>query len=96
MRTSAHVRALAAALMLAVVLAFGESVHAADAAIEAPNVVPISPRLITSGQPTAAALSLLAAQGFQESVARVWSPDGPWKRLLVSQLRKAGIEFEPY
>nr|WP_229224503.1 protein tyrosine phosphatase family protein [Duganella violaceicalia] len=31
-----------------------------------------------------------------ESVARVWSPEGPWKSLLVSQLRKAGIQFEPY
>jgi hypothetical protein len=31
-----------------------------------------------------------------QSVARVWSPEGPWKRLLVSQLQKAGIAFEPY
>ena len=31
-----------------------------------------------------------------EAVAKVWSPEGPWKRLMVSQLRKAGIEFEPY
>ncbi len=157
---------------------------AAGPVIEAPNVVPISPRLVTSGQPSAAALAGLAAQGFgaviylapptvsdaiageaeivrrqglefinipigfgnpteadfqsfvaamerlrdrkvlvhcqvnmrassmtflyraivlhekpelaYESVARVWSPEGPWKSLLVSQLRKAGIQFEPF
>lgn len=152
--------------------------------IEAPNVVTISPRLVTSGQPGAEALASLAAQGFgaviylapptvpdaiageaeivrqqglefinipigfgtpteadfqsfvaamerlrdrkvlvhcqvnmrassmtflyraivlhekpelaYEAVARVWSPQGPWKSLMVSQLRKAGIQFEPY
>jgi len=31
-----------------------------------------------------------------ESVANVWSPRGPWRRLIVSQLKKAGIDFEPY
>ncbi len=31
-----------------------------------------------------------------ESVARIWSPEGPWKRLLVSELRKHGSSFEPY
>ena len=30
-----------------------------------------------------------------EAVARVWSPSGPWKDLIVTQLRKAGIAFEP-
>jgi protein tyrosine phosphatase (PTP) superfamily phosphohydrolase (DUF442 family) len=152
--------------------------------IQAPNVVVISPRLVTSGQPTAESLAHLAEQGFKaviylapptvsdaipnerdivlrqglefinipiafgepteadfeqfvetmerladrkvlvhcqvnmrassmtflyraivvreppeqayESVARVWSPGGPWKRLLTSQLRKAKIAFEPY
>ncbi|MES2015160.1 MAG: protein tyrosine phosphatase family protein [Pseudomonadota bacterium] len=158
--------------------------HAAEPALEAPNVVIISSTLVTSGQPTAKALSQLAAQGFAaviylapptvsdaipgeaeivrkqglefinipikfgepteadvdafiaamnrlrerkvlvhcqinmrastmtflyrvvvghekpelayESVARIWSPNGPWKGLLVSQLRKASIQFEPY
>ena len=167
-----------------VVLLVAGKVAIADPAIDAPNVVPISPRLVTSGQPNADALSRLAAQGFgaviylapptvpdavrgeaeivrkqglefvnipikfdnpteadfqsfvaamdrfrdrkvlvhcqvnmrassltflyrvivggekpelaYESVARVWSPEGPWKRLLVSQLRKAGIAFDPY
>ena len=31
-----------------------------------------------------------------ESVVKVWSPEGPWKRLLVAQLRKANIAFELY
>jgi protein tyrosine phosphatase (PTP) superfamily phosphohydrolase (DUF442 family) len=157
---------------------------AATATIEAPNVVPITSRLVTSGQPTAAALSRLGAQGFgaviylapptssdavpgeadivrkqglefinipiefgdptdadfqafaaamdkfkdrkvlvhcqvnmrastmtflyrtvvgrenpdlaYESVARVWSPRGAWKRLMVEQLHKAAIDFDPF
>jgi protein tyrosine phosphatase (PTP) superfamily phosphohydrolase (DUF442 family) len=167
-------------------LAFYGQVDAMDSkpVIEAPNVVPISATLVTSGQPTADALSHLGAQGFAvdiylapltvsdavpgeaeivrkqgiefinipipfgkpteadfqtfvaamdkfrdrkvlvhcqvnmrastmtflyrvvvghedpekayESVARVWSPRGPWKELIVSQLRKADIAFEPY
>ena len=152
--------------------------------LDAPNVVAISPRLVTSGQPTAAALSHLAELGFgadiylapptvpdavadeaaiverqglafvnipikfnnptaadfeafsaamaklgdrkvlvhcqvnlrasslvflhrvivgketpeqaYESVARVWSPGGPWKTLIVSLLQQHHIAFEPY
>lgn len=155
-----------------------------ETAIKAPNVVPISSRIVTSGQPTADALAHLGEQGFQaviylapptvsdavpgeadivrrqglqfvnipiefgeptdadfeqfaaamtrfqdrkvlvhcqvnmrastmtflyrvikaheppeqayQAVARVWSPRGPWNRLLTSELRKAGIAFEPY
>lgn len=158
--------------------------RADEAAIQAPNVVAISPAVVTSGQPTAAALGKLGEQGYKaviylapptvrdavadeadivrrqglefinipipfgqpteadfeqfadamarlqggkvlvhcqvnmrassmtflyrvikareapeqayQAVARVWSPDGTWKRLIVSQLRKAGIAFEPY
>lgn len=150
----------------------------------APNVVVISPRLVTSGQPTASALAQLASQGFgaviylapptvsdavrdeaailerqrvayvnipipfshpteahfdsftaalaqfsdhkvlvhcqvnmrassmvflhrviverepaelaYESVARIWSPTGPWKSLIVTMLRKHGNAFDPY
>ena len=157
---------------------------AADERLEAPNVVVISPRLVTAGQPTRNALSRLGSQGFStviylapptvtdavpgeaeivrtqglefvnipinfgnptdadfdefvrvmrnardrkilvhcqvnmrastmtflyrviidndkadlayESVARVWSPEGPWKQLIVSELNKAGIDFVPY
>ena len=30
-----------------------------------------------------------------EAVTRIWSPDGAWKRFIVSMLRKHGIAFEP-
>ncbi|MBI3712247.1 MAG: protein tyrosine phosphatase family protein [Burkholderiales bacterium] len=39
-------------------------VHADDSKIDAPNVVPISAHLVTSGQPTAGALAKLKEQGF--------------------------------
>jgi protein tyrosine phosphatase (PTP) superfamily phosphohydrolase (DUF442 family) len=154
------------------------------ASLQAPNVVPISASLVTSGQPTSEALATLSAQGFgaviylapptvsdavpgednivrrqglefvnipiqfgnptaadfesfvaamdrlrgrkvlvhcqanlrassmtflyrvivgrenpeqaYQAVARVWSPEGPWRMLLVTELNKAGVEFEPY
>ena len=157
---------------------------AADPPLKAPNVVPISAKLVTAGQPGAEALATLASQGFEaviylapptvsdavpgeadivrrqgiefvnipivfskpaeadfdafvqamkrfegrkvlvhcqvnmrassltflyrvivlkedpdkayEAVAKVWSPGGPWKVLLVAQLRKAGVSFVPY
>lgn len=31
-----------------------------------------------------------------ESVAGVWSPDGPWRRLIEDQLRKHKVAFELY
>lgn len=31
-----------------------------------------------------------------ESVTRVWSPAGPWKRLVVALLAKHGIAFDPF
>jgi protein tyrosine phosphatase (PTP) superfamily phosphohydrolase (DUF442 family) len=31
-----------------------------------------------------------------EAVAEVWSPEGPWRTLIITQLRKHGIDFEPY
>lgn len=36
--------------------------------LDAPNVVPIGPRLVTAGQPTAAALATLGSLGFQAVV----------------------------
>ncbi len=171
------------AAVLGVVTACASAL-AADESIAAPNVVPISATLVTSGQPSAEALARLSAQGFgaviylappsvpdavpgeaeivrtqglefvnipvnfgnpteadflafvaamdrlgdrkvlvhcqvnmrastltflyrvvvgrekpelaYESVARVWSPTGPWKTLIITQLRQAGIAFEPY
>lgn len=31
-----------------------------------------------------------------ESVARVWSPGGVWRKLIVAELKRAGIAFELY
>jgi len=31
-----------------------------------------------------------------DAVAKVWSPDGPWKALIQTLLRKNGVSFEPY
>jgi len=155
---------------------------AQNAPLAAPNVVEISPHLVTSGQPSAEALAGLKAQGFDaviylapptvqdavrdealivgrqglvfvnipirfdqpteadyesfaavlaalgkrkvlvhcqvnmrasslvflyrtivlkepprvayESVSRVWTPEGPWRRLIEAQLRKHGVAFE--
>lgn len=30
-----------------------------------------------------------------ESVSRVWSPEGPWKKLVVGLLKQHGINFQP-
>jgi protein tyrosine phosphatase (PTP) superfamily phosphohydrolase (DUF442 family) len=164
--------------------AIAANAPAVTSAIEAPNVVPISARLVTSGQPNAESLSRLGAQGFgaviylapptspdavageadivrkqglefinipiefgdpteadfqafveamnrlkdrkvlvhcqvnmrastmtflyrsvvgrenadlaYESVARVWSPRGAWKRLIQDQLNKAATAFDPF
>jgi len=153
-----------------------------SAGLIAPNVVDISPRLVTSGQPSAEALANLKSQGFDaviylapptvsdavrdeqvivtrqgltfvnipirfdnpteadfdtfssllsglgnrkvlvhcqvnfrassmvflyraivlkepprvayEAVSKVWSPDGPWRRLIEAQLRKHQVSFE--
>ncbi len=170
-------KAPAAALALA---AWVPLVLAAD--LEAPNVVPIDERLVTSGQPSAKALAALRDQGFEaviylapstvpdavkdeasivegqgiafahipivfsnpteadyrrfaqamkrfqggkllvhcqvnlrasslvflwrvlergerpeeafRSVSRVWTPQGPWKGLIESQLKRGGVDFE--
>jgi protein tyrosine phosphatase (PTP) superfamily phosphohydrolase (DUF442 family) len=176
---------LKTALLLMVAAGYAAPLRAAEEIkLQAPNVVPISPLLVTSGQPTAQALGTLAAQGYgaviylapltvsdavpaeadivrkqglefinipiefgsptdadfkafvaalnrlkdrkvlvhcqinmrassmtflyrviarsekpelaYESVSRVWSPRGVWKDLLVTELRKANIAFDPY
>ena len=177
MRSLAGYCALVSALTMSAV--WGQS-HP----IDAPNRVDITPRLVTSGQPSAKALSSLAAQGFEaviylapptvsdavrdealivgkqgllfvnipikfdnpteqdfeaftsvlsalsarkvlvhcqinlrasamvflhrvisgkedprlayESVAKVWSPDSRWKKLMQGLLVKNGVSFEPY
>lgn len=180
-----HVATLSGSILITIALLVSTAAaHAEGPGIRAPNVVAISPTIVTSGQPTASSLEALASQGFKaviylapptvpdavageadivrsqglefvnipiefgepteadfeqfadtmsrfqdrkvlvhcqvnmrastltflyrviklreppeqayQAVARVWSPRGPWNRLLTSQLRKAGIEFEPY
>lgn len=156
----------------------------AAASLKAPNVVVVSPRIVTSGQPDELSLSTLATQGFGaviylapptvpdanpreaeivrsqglafinipiefarptdadfdafvlamqrigadkvlvhcqvnlrastftflyrvialredpaqawEAVSRVWSPAEPWRHLVLAQLKKAGIAFDPF
>jgi protein tyrosine phosphatase (PTP) superfamily phosphohydrolase (DUF442 family) len=172
-----------AALALAAVLAF-RLAEAQAPAFAAPNLVAITPLLVTAGQPSAEALARLGAAGFAgviylapltvpgavrdeaailerqsiafshipiefnepderdfeafaaalsalkgrkvlvhcqvnmrassmvflyrvlvdkenpelayEPVTKVWSPNGTWRRFIVSMLRKHGIAFEPY
>ncbi|OYU46531.1 MAG: hypothetical protein CFE44_01645 [Burkholderiales bacterium PBB4] len=31
-----------------------------------------------------------------DAVSRVWSPRGPWRALLIAQLKKHKIEFQPF
>jgi protein tyrosine phosphatase (PTP) superfamily phosphohydrolase (DUF442 family) len=176
----ARTRREALLLGLATLASTGPHAHA----LSAPNVVAISPLLVTSGQPSPSALeglgqlgfhaviylapstvpdavmneaALLAAQGIEfvhipipfnapeeshvnalsaalqrlkdkkvlvhcqvnmrassmvflhrvlhgkeepahayEAVARVWSPNDTWRKLLVAQLRKHQVDFQPY
>lgn len=172
-------------LLMLATLALPAAASALTPQLQAPNVVVISSRLVTSGQPSAAALAQLGALGFDaviylappsvsdavpdepalvqgqglhyinipipfgnpteahfdsfvaalaaladkrqllvhcqvnmrassfvflhrvivgkerpaaayEAVARVWTPSGAWRRLIVGLLRKNGISFEPY
>lgn len=180
--------AVAARLTRVVVIALGvllaQAVPAQDVKLAAPNVVVIDATLVTSGQPTAAALRGLAQAGFgavislapenaadavadearivesqgiafvripipfgapeaahyqafagaltgfagrkvlvhcqvnmrastmvflyrtivrheppasaYDAVAKVWSPQGPWRQLIVEQLHQNDIAFDPY
>jgi len=182
MRTRGRKLALASALWLVGCCACAATPE--TPALSAPNVVAITPRLVTSGQPPAQTLAALGSQGFQaviylapptvndavrdeavivgrqglvyanipirfdgpteqdyeafaamlgalaerkvlvhcqinmrasslvflyraialkddperayDAVARIWSPDGAWKRFIVTMLRKHGVGFEPY
>jgi protein tyrosine phosphatase (PTP) superfamily phosphohydrolase (DUF442 family) len=178
MRRSHHCRSVLFALAIAATTAVGGQTPS----LVAPNVVVVSPRLVTSGQPSASALADLRALGFEaviylapptvsdavrdeqlivtrqgltfinipikfdsptesdfetfssilqglgnrktlvhcqvnlrastmvflyraivlgedprqayEGVSGVWVPDGPWRRLIESQLRKHKVPFE--
>lgn len=56
---------IAAARVALALLSAAPLAHASEPSLDAPNVVEISPKLVTSGQPTRAALAGLAAQGFE-------------------------------
>ena len=65
MTDAVHPRRRTTILLAAVVAVLAcTGARAADAAFQAPNVVPVSVRLVTSGQPTADTLDGLSAQGF--------------------------------
>lgn len=179
-----HSRRINLALTLFAALNLVAGMVVAAPKLDAPNVVSISERLVTSGQPTAAALAGLSSQGFEavinlapptvpdavrgeaeivqkqglsfvsipiafgnprdsdfqefvatmkrlkgkkvlvhcqvnmrassmtflyraviehqdpekayESVAQIWSPEGPWKHFIAAELKQAGISFQPY
>ncbi len=69
------------------------SAAAAESALEAPNLVVISPRLLTSGQPSARALAGLAQQGVQAVVylAPASVPDAVKAEPEI--VAKQGLEF---
>ena len=178
------IRQIILPLTLLAAISLAAKMAIAAPALDAPNVVPISESLVTSGQPTAAALAGLSSQDFgavinlapptvpdavrdeakivqkqglsyinipikfgnprdsdfqefvaamnrfndkkvlvhcqvnmrassmtflyrvviehqdpekvYESVAKVWSPDGPWKDFIAAELKQAGIPFQPY
>lgn len=66
---------------------------AAASGVQAPNVVPISAQLVTSGQPTAASLAQLAEQGFGAVIylAPLTVPDAIADEPAI--VRGQGMEF---
>ena len=81
--TEAHFEALSAAL----VQAQGRKVLVHCQMNMRASTLVFLHRVVAGGEP--------AAQAY-EAVTRVWSPDGPWKNLVMRVLRKHRIEFEPY
>jgi protein tyrosine phosphatase (PTP) superfamily phosphohydrolase (DUF442 family) len=61
--------------------------------LDAPNVVPISSRLVTSGQPSAAALATLRGAGFQAVIYLAPSTVSNAVENEPDLLEKQGIEF---
>lgn len=76
----------ACALALPAAVAFAQS-------IDAPNVIPITPQLVTSGQPTAASLAVLRQAGFD---AVIYLAPGTVPNAIANEkqlLEAQGIEF---
>lgn len=65
----------------------------AAAKIDAPNVVPIDDRLVTCGQPTAAALAGLGARGFKAVIYLAPPTVGDAVREEPAILERQGIEY---
>lgn len=86
-------RSFCRALTLAIALGATTTVAGQVRQLEAPNVVPISPRLVTSGQPTAAALAGLKAMGFEAVIylAPPTVPDAVGNEALI--VARQGISF---
>jgi protein tyrosine phosphatase (PTP) superfamily phosphohydrolase (DUF442 family) len=80
---TARTTALLAALVISV----------AAPAVTAPNVVVIEPNLVTSGQPSAAALADLKAQGFEAVIYLAPSSVPDAVKNEPELLAKQGIEF---
>ncbi|HSI46941.1 MAG TPA: protein tyrosine phosphatase family protein [Ideonella sp.] len=68
---------------------------AADAApsLDAPNVVPITPRLVSAGQPTAAALGKLGAQGFGAVIYLAPPTSSDAVKGEAEIVRRQGLQF---
>lgn len=127
-RCTLAIRPGARAVLVALAISANAPAWSQASRLVAPNVVEISPHLVTSGQPSAEALAGLKAQDFEAviylapptvsdavrdeqlivtrqgltfinipiyaTLSGVWSPDGPWRRLIESQLQKHNIAFE--
>jgi hypothetical protein len=89
--TRAVVRALAALAAACLALAAG--------AQQPPvNLVTATEDIVTSGQPAAAWLASLKANGFGAVIylAPVWVPHGTWKDFIAAELQRASIAFDPF
>lgn len=74
-------------------LAHSRAPEPADTKIDAPNVVPIDDRLVTCGQPTAAALAGLGARGIRAVIYLAPPTVGDAVREEPAILERQGIEY---
>ena len=86
-------RLAALALSFALSAIAAATAHAQPASLSLPNWVEISPRLVTSGQPSAEALAGLAAQGFEAVVYLAPPTVGDAVRDEAAIVAKQGLTF---
>jgi protein tyrosine phosphatase (PTP) superfamily phosphohydrolase (DUF442 family) len=72
---------------------FATDAHCEEQSIQAPNVVVISPRLVTSGQPTADSLAHLGEQGFKAVIYLAPPTVGDAVAGEGEIVRRQGLEF---